>query len=162
MMRDLIPFEYEYLFSFAADVDPEFETYDPSCYGFRLNGYIVGGKVWGPKINGTIKPVGADWCTGNPNGVQNVNVRTTILTDDGAKIYMPYQGRNDIGDYEAFLKYKQFIFLEQVRNAITYRLESDDPRYDWVNKVFCFGFGIAKFSDPVVVRYDVYALKSKL
>ena len=121
-MRDLIPFEYEYLFSFAADVDPEFEMYDPSCYGFRLNGYIVGGKVWGPKINGTIKPVGADWCTGNPNGVQNVNVRTTILTDDGAKIYMPYQGRNDIGDYEAFLKYKQYIYIEQVRNAITYRM----------------------------------------
>ncbi|MCF0137561.1 MAG: DUF3237 domain-containing protein [Oscillospiraceae bacterium] len=161
-MRELIPFESEYLFSYAADVDPDFEMYDPSAHGFRLNGYIVGGKVWGPKVNGRLRAVGADWCTGNPNGIQNVNVRTTILTDDGAKIYMTYVGRNDIGDHEAFEKYKKFVFPEQVRNAICFHLETDDPRYEWANRTFIYGFGMAKFTDPVVVRYDVYALKSTL
>ena len=43
-MRDLIPYELEYLFSYAADCDPNFEVYDPSIFGgFRLTGYIVGG-----------------------------------------------------------------------------------------------------------------------
>ena len=47
-MRDLIPYELEYLFSYAADCDPNFEVYDPSIFGgFRLTGYIVGGWVKG-------------------------------------------------------------------------------------------------------------------
>ena len=75
--------------------------------------------------------------------------------------YMPYQGRNDIGGYEDVLKYKKFIFPEQVRNAIHYQLETDDPRYEWLNHTFCIGFGVAKFTDPVVVRYDVYAVRTK-
>ena len=161
-MRDLIPYELEYLFSYAADCDPNFEVYDPSIFGgFRLTGYIVGGWVKGDKINGKLKPFGGDWCHGTPNGTQNVNVRATIETDDGAKIYMPYQGRNDIGGYEDVLKYKKFIFPEQVRNAIHYQLETDDPCYEWLNHTFCIGFGVAKFTDPVVVRYDVYAVRTK-
>ena len=122
LMRDLIPYELEYLFSYAADCDPNFEVYDPSIFGgFRLTGYIVGGWVKGDKINGKLKPFGGDWCHGTPNGTQNVNVRATIETDDGAKIYMPYQGRNDIGGYEDVLKYKKFIFPEQVRNPLSAR-----------------------------------------
>lgn len=74
---------------------------------------------------------------------------------------MPYQGRNDIGGYDDVLKYKKFIFPEQVRNAIHYQFETDDPRYEWLNHTFCIGFGVAKFSDPVVVRYDVYAVRVK-
>ena len=69
--------------------------------------------------------------------------------------------RNDIGGYEDVLKYKKFIFPEQVRNAIHYQFETDDPRYEWLNRTFCIGFGVAKFTDPVVVRYDVYAVRVK-
>ena len=74
---------------------------------------------------------------------------------------MPYQGRNDIGGYEDVLKYKKFIFPAQVRNAIPEQLATDDPPYAWLNHTFCIGFGVAKFSDPVVVRYDVYAVRIK-
>ena len=97
---------------------------DPSIFGgFRLTGYIVGGWVKGDKINGKLKPFGGDGCHGTQRHAE-CQCRATIETDDGAKkIYMPYQGRNDIGGYEDVLKYK-FSLSSPSRCAMRYIISS--------------------------------------
>ena len=39
------------------------EVIGPVAEGLRLNVYVTGGEVLGPRIKGKIRPVGADWLT---------------------------------------------------------------------------------------------------
>src|SRR5215467_8341259 len=51
-----------------------------------------GGWVKGPRITGKIIAPGGDWVTVTPSGVSRLDVRLLIETDDGAHIYMTYNG----------------------------------------------------------------------
>ncbi|MEU0313375.1 DUF3237 family protein [Nocardioides sp. NPDC006273] len=44
---------------------------------------IVGGRVFGPRLTGTVLPVGADWSLVRPDGITEVQARYAFLTDDG-------------------------------------------------------------------------------
>ena len=56
--------------------------------GLRMNTYIAGGEVWGPRVRGRVLPVGADWLTIRPDGIGMLDVRGTIETHDGALLYV--------------------------------------------------------------------------
>lgn len=51
--------------------------------GFRRIFPIVGGRAFGPRLNGEVLPVGADWSLVRPDGVTEVHARYAIRTDDG-------------------------------------------------------------------------------
>ena len=51
--------------------------------GFRRIFPIVGGRVLGPRLSGTVLPVGADWSVVRPDGVTELYARYAIRTDDG-------------------------------------------------------------------------------
>ena len=55
-------FEYtmERLFSYTASLEMPPETIGPVPGGVRVNVYITGGEVEGPKLRGKLRPVGAD------------------------------------------------------------------------------------------------------
>lgn len=132
-----------------------------SC-GTRITGFITGGKIWGPRLNGKFLPVGADWSTVHPNGVLTIDCRAQIESDDGAQIYMAYTGRIDLGTPEAAVDYSNGKLPPIMGIQILPVLESDDPRYDWVNRVACFGIGRVDFTvDPFVLQYDVYGFAAK-
>jgi hypothetical protein len=52
-----------------------------------------GGWVSGPNIKGEVVAPTADWLRELPNGVQALDVRLSILADDGSYIFMRYGGR---------------------------------------------------------------------
>jgi hypothetical protein len=67
----------------------------------------------------------ADWASIGPDGTCQLDVRATMETDDGALIYIQYNGRCDLsGGFEA---------AGPVYAAP--RFETGDPRYAWLNKV---------------------------
>lgn len=51
--------------------------------GFRRIFPIVGGRAFGPRLNGKVLPVGADWSLVRPDGVTELHARYAIRTDDG-------------------------------------------------------------------------------
>src|SRR3546814_11640452 len=69
----------------------------PVPHGIRVNFYITGGTLDGPRLKGKLRPVGADFFTLRHDGVGELDVRTTIETDDGALIYTHYVGIGDMG-----------------------------------------------------------------
>ncbi|MEM8563866.1 MAG: DUF3237 family protein, partial [Pseudomonadota bacterium] len=71
----MYPYELEHIFSYRASLNPEFEVIGPTPEGLRVNIYVTGGEVTGPKLQGSIRPVGADWLTIRPDGVAVLNVR---------------------------------------------------------------------------------------
>jgi Protein of unknown function (DUF3237) len=102
-------FEYrlEHIMSYNATL-AEPEVIGPLADGLRLNVYVTGGEITGPKVLGKVRPVGADWLTIRRDGIGILDVRATMETNDGALIYVTLDGTLDLGEdgYEQFLQGK--------------------------------------------------------
>ena len=60
--------------------------------GSVIYNFLGGGWVDGPKIKGKLVTPGADWVQILPSGSSQLDVRSTIKTDDDALIYLHYSG----------------------------------------------------------------------
>jgi hypothetical protein len=82
----------EYAFTLHVDLLPPL-SYGASEEGDKRFIPISGGKVDGPKLQGTILPGGGDWNTVHRNGVVDVWARYSIMTSDGTVIGITNAGR---------------------------------------------------------------------
>lgn len=149
--------QMEHVTSYRATL-AEPEVIGPVPEGLRLNFYVTGGEVLGPRIKGVVRPVGADWLTVRPDGVGILDVRTTLETEDGALIYTHYTGVAEFGPEG----YSRFIegtppppegFDLKIRPVY----QTSHPDYLWLNRAFCIGVGKA-FPDKREVSYDIYSI----
>ena len=118
---------------------------------------IVGGRVTGPRLNGRILNLGADWQTIFADGVAELDTRYGFETDDGATIEIVNYGYRH-GPAEVIAAVARG---EEVDPATYYmrthaRLETGDPRYAWVNRTLFVGTG-ARLEGQVVV--SLFALE---
>jgi hypothetical protein len=56
----MFDYRMEHLFSYTASLQSPVETIGPVPEGIRVNFYITGGVIRGSRLNGRIRPVGAD------------------------------------------------------------------------------------------------------
>lgn len=104
--------------------------------GFRGAYPVDGGTFEGARLRGQVRP-GYDWVTGRPDGNMMIDVRLSLLTDDGAAIGMFYTGlarAADPADAERFAR-REALSYEQTFLHTTPRFETADPRYAWLNGV---------------------------
>jgi hypothetical protein len=151
-------YEMEHICSYNATLQMPPEVIGPVAEGIRLNFYVTGGEVSGPRIRGKIRPVGADWLTVRTDGVAVLDVRATIETHDSALIYTYYYGIIDYGPdgYQARLAGQPTPDGTSFRIAPRY--QTAHPQYQWVNRLICVGIGEVHISVPEV-RYDIYAVR---
>ena len=131
----------EFLFTLKATLAPGI-VIPGGPQGTRAIVAITGGTIKGPRVNGTVVPVGADWVTVRADGSFKLDVRANILTDDGAAIYVSYNGIGVRKDGQTPLRTAPLF-------------ETSDARYTWLNNVQAVGLG---FSGQNEVQYDIYAL----
>ena len=94
---------------------------------------IVGGTARGPRINGRILPVGADWQTVQAGGVAQLDARYGIETDDGAVIEVVSQGiRVASADVAARIVAGEVVPPSEYYMRTAIRLDSGHPDYAWV------------------------------
>ncbi len=118
---------------------------------------IVGGTVTGPMLQGRILNLGADWQTIFANGLAELDTRYGMETHDGATIEIINYGYRH-GPQEVL---DAIARGEEVDHNSYYmrthaRLETGDPRYDWVNKTLFVGVG-ARLQQAVQVQ--LYAIR---
>jgi hypothetical protein len=154
----MIDYRMEHIFSYRGTLHTPFEVIGPLAEGLRVNGYISGGEVTGPKLRGRVRPVGADWLTIRRDGVGIIDVRATLEADDGALIYVTYGGVLDFGEdgYQRFLEGKLPPSGTPIRTSP--RFHTSHPDHQWLNRLHCVGIGEA-FLERSEVRYDVYAVR---
>jgi uncharacterized protein DUF3237 len=90
-MQPMFEYDLEHLLCFTVKI-AEPEVIGPVPEGLRVNGYILGGEVTGPRVSGKLRPVGGDWLMIRKDGVAVLDVRATIETHDGALIDLSYWG----------------------------------------------------------------------
>jgi hypothetical protein len=123
----------------------------------KINFYVTGGTVTGPRISGKFRPVGGDWLTLRRDGVAVLDVRATIETQDNALIYVTYPGIIDFGPdgYENFVR--GISPGNSVAIRVSPRFQTSHTNYLWLNRLHCIGLGQA-FLERSEVAYDVYAI----
>jgi hypothetical protein len=75
--------QLEYVFTLHVDLDPPLD-YGPTSTGYKRFIPISGGKITGPKLQGTILAhTGGDWNAVRDDGVVHLYARYTIQANDG-------------------------------------------------------------------------------
>jgi len=145
----------EHIFSYTVGLKMPPEVIGPVAEGIRVNFYLNGGEVRGPRLNGRFLPVGADWLLIRRDGIGLVDVRATIETSDGALIYTAYTGILDPGPdgYDAFGK-GTLPPKFPIRTAPRYQTAA--AAYAWMNRIQAYGVGEVDLANASV-SYDVYA-----
>lgn len=112
---------------------------------------IVGGTVTGPMIQGTVLNLGADWQTIFVNGLAELDTRYAFETHDGATIEIVNFGyRHGPAAVLAALARGEEVSPDDYYMRTHARLETGDPRYDWVNRALFVGSG-ARLKQAVVL-----------
>jgi hypothetical protein len=159
--RELRPamnaYELEHICSYSGLLAASPEVIGAVPAGMRVNFYSVGGDVTGPRIRGKVLSVGGDWFTVRTDGIGCLNVRTTFQTDDGALIDVRYEGIVDFGEdgYERFV-HGELPEVARIRTSPQFL--TADPKYRWLNRLFCVGVGEFRARENAA-RYDVYAMR---
>lgn len=109
--------------------------------GVRRIAPVNGGRFTGERLSGDVIG-GADWVIHRPDGVMTIDVRLALKTDDGASIYLSYQGRL-LAAADAMARFNRGALLEpsEYSLAMAAKLECGDARYDWLNNVVAVGIG---------------------
>jgi hypothetical protein len=123
--------------------------------GARRIREVLSGEATGDRIRGTIGSGGADWLLVGPDGYGRLDVRLTLHTHDGANIYVQYFGVIEYTDAahaanagERSSEWHEHYFRTSPR------LETGDPRYEWVNQTLFVAQG--RLHPGPVVEYQVF------
>lgn len=123
--------------------------------GLRRIAPVTGGSFTGERLNGAVLP-GNDWVINRPDGVMVIDVRLTLKTDDGALIYLTYQGRF-LAEPEIMARFAKGALLEphEYSLAMVAKFECGDGRYTWLNNVIAVGTGEQTAAGPVYSIFEI-------
>jgi hypothetical protein len=112
-------------------------------HGTRVTFPITGGSFEGDRLRGKVLPSGSDWTVKRPDGVTEVDLRITLETDDGALIYMTFEGIRDDGA-------PGVPYFRTVP-----RFETAAAKYSFLNRLLAVGAGEIRTDGPVHVIEEV-------
>ena len=144
-----------HLMTYRADLKPPVGL-GKGPFGTRSIFDVTGGHAEGPRLCGTFLASGADWLLVDDGKIGRLDVRGTLVTDDGAHVYVHYHGVIEMNErvLGALEKgeatdYGDTYFMTQPR------FETGDARYAWLNRVVAVAEGRVL---PNAVEYRVYEL----
>lgn len=146
----------EFLFEITAHLG-EFQEIGQTPRGLRRIVYVTGGQFEGPRLKGEVLPGGGDWLLARADGVGVLDVRATLRTDDGALIYITYNGYIDAPPdvWEKFVS--EDVDPERYYFRTNPTFEVADERYAWLQKRLAIGVGRVH-KGVTGVTYRVYAI----
>ena len=129
----MFDYKMEHLYSYTATLQAPVEAIGPVPEGIRVNFYITGGMIRGERLNGRVRPVGADCFLVRRDGIGD-------LGEDG---------------YDKFLRGELPKTLP-LRTGPTMR--TAHPAYQWLQRLHCVAVGEVDL-ERFEVSYDVYAVR---
>jgi hypothetical protein len=113
--------------------------------GSLLIGELRGATLEGERLNARqVGHAAADWLTVSPAGFATVDVRITFKTDDGALLFMSYEGRSN---------------LETGVACAAPKFKTGDPRYAWLNGIQAIAKGLWEPEKMCVTYPMVYEVR---
>jgi Protein of unknown function (DUF3237) len=148
----------EYLMTYVAQLGSEY----PISRNLTIVNVLAGGSAKGPRISGTFVAPGGDWLRRTPSGALRIDVRATIKTDDGAFIYMSYNGvLQESADSARKLARGELLTTKDFSYCIgAPTFETSSSKYAWINNVQAVSkFVEFKDGEGGYIKYDVFILR---
>jgi hypothetical protein len=134
MMYEDYRFSTEFAYEAKVLIDPEHITIENTQHGTRRVIRIKGGTFEGPGIRGLVLEGGADWQILRSDGVNELDARYAMQTDDGVSIHVRNRvlSRPDQDSVDPFSPgyYRRSVLSFEV---------PVDCRYAWLNKFVFIG-----------------------
>ena len=112
--------------------------------GKRTVWTLAGGTVEGPRVRGTVAPVGGEFELIDTQGVCHIDVRLVIVTDDNVNIFVQYFGvAATPPDVAIRLRNGGASSFGDSHFVTQPRFECSDSRYAWLNGVMAIAEGRA-------------------
>ncbi len=124
--------------------------------GHRSIAPVTGGRFAGERLSGAVLPGGQDWVITRADGTLAIDVRLTLKTDDGAMIYLTYQG-NFLASPEVLKRFRKGESLDpaEYRLRTVARFECGDDRYAWLNDAIVAGVGEQTPAGPIYHLFEI-------
>lgn len=113
----------------------------PTPSGHRIAGGIVGGRVTGPRINGDVEPIGADFAVLRSDDALAPNVSTVIRADEGDLIAVRYRGLIHPWSTVQALRAGGDVDPDEIEWKVFMLFETSSPQYDWLNRTLAVARG---------------------
>jgi hypothetical protein len=128
-----------------------------TAQGHRRIVPLTGGTFTGPELNGTLLPgASADWQTVLPDGTAVGDIRYTLLTDDGALLYVQSRGiRHGSAQVLARLARGEEVDASEYTFRTSTQIETADPAFDWLNKGIFIGVAGRQAASVIYETYLV-------
>jgi len=112
-------------------------------HGLRRIVYVKGGSFEGENIKGEILAGGGDWLLVRPDGAWELDVRATLQSDDGQRIYTYYRGIIDAPPeiVDAFRRGERDADPAKYYFRTSPVFETGSDKYAWMNRIICVGVG---------------------
>lgn len=133
--------ELVYECTYRAELEPERLMVGPGPFGTRVVRTVKSGWCKGERLNGRFAGAGADWLLFGADGFGRIDVRAQLVTEDGAVIFLTYNGlleRN--ARVAAAVDAGETQFEDQYFRTLV-RMETGAPAYAWVNTSLFVGRG---------------------
>lgn len=121
-----------------------------------------GGWAKGPRISGSFLQPGGDWLRTFPSGTSKLDVRATLKTDDGALIYISYNGilQNSAESAERLFKGELMTTKDIPYFIVAPTFQTSSPKYGWLNSLQAVSKLVEiKLGDDGYIKYDVYVMR---
>jgi Protein of unknown function (DUF3237) len=152
----MMKLETQYLMTLQVFADPPPAVLERTPSGDRQIMRIRGGEFHGDRLQGQVRPNGADWILNRPNGITVLDVRITLETSDEHLIYCQYRGLRH-GKKEAIeaIARGEVVDTSDYYMRISLQFETGSEKYYWLNNIIAVGTGDRKPAGPVYYVYEV-------
>lgn len=147
----------EHIFSYQAKLEKPIPIGN-APFGRRDVFPILGGRVWGEKLQGELLPFGGEFQLTDASGIFRIDVRTIIKTNDDAQIFLHYTGvANFTGETGKQVAKRGQSEFGEAYFVSRPQFETDHEKYNWLNDTVCVAEGRAASLNTV--EYKVYACR---
>lgn len=124
--------------------------------GFRSIAPVTGGSFAGERLSGIVLPGGQDWVITRADGTIAIDVRLTLETGDGVKVYLSYQG-NMLASADAMRRFRkgEQLARDDYRLRAIAKFECGDENYAWLNDTIAVAIGEQRPAGPVYSIFEV-------
>lgn len=146
--------ELKYVGTYEARLNSPLDLDGP--FGTRRILEIIGGELrTASGERGELLTGGADWLIVGPDGYGRLDVRAQVRMDDGAILYVQYNGVIELnGTVTDALAGGTATSFDDQYFRTTPRFETSDSRYEWMQQAVFVGQG--RIIEGLGVQYNVY------
>ena len=143
-----------FLGSFSASLAKEPIGVTPE--GLRIAWRVEQGRFVGPHLAAVVLPGATDWMRIRADGVGIIDVRACLQTTTGARIYVSYGGRLDLGS-DGYARALRGEFKPRPPLVVAPTFETSDKSLSWLNRAQCVGVG--KALSTTQIAFDAYLIE---